>query len=68
MTDPPTSFEQRQLGGGGKQPGSDDGQLVFILAAHEVVELVGECIPAVFALLVGQRRRSRLDKVARLVR
>jgi hypothetical protein len=38
------------------------------LAAHEIVELFGERIPAVFALpVVGQRPRSRLNKVARLV-
>jgi len=41
VADPPASFEQRQLCGGGQRPGSNDGQLVLVLAAHEVVELVG---------------------------
>lgn len=50
-----------------QQPCSDDDQLVVILAAPEVIELVSERIPAVFTLPVSQRWGSRLNKAPRLV-
>lgn len=65
MANPPTLFEQRQLCRGSRQPGSNEDQLVLILAAYEVVELVGERMAAVFTLPVRQRCRFRLNKVSR---